>query len=174
MRRPPILRASRNRVYAFSKKDAFLDANDLFFGVLFLDGTVFESVHHSTNRPAFFERRTFLKMEIVGELFKDGSNFTMRKTARQLSYRLRYRAMSSNDQVQARSLRKILFLLIILRKRSEKLDELFKIVTMLYISKVIEQSSDWEPLERPVKLHISVGSFTDTNCKNFFRFNKEH
>jgi hypothetical protein len=86
---------------------------------------------------------------------------------------MRYRAMSSHEFVEAKSLRKIIMMLFILRKKRKSFNKLLRVALILYASKVLECPSDLEPLERPIHMHITVGSFTSSNCKSFFRFNKE-
>ena len=101
---------------------------------------------------------------------------SLRKTAKQLSYRMRYKAMSSHDQVNCRKWKKILQYLIIInycRPEDKFIEEILPLIAMKYLSLAYEDPDSHEPPEKPLRLVISVDSFTASQCKIFFKFNKE-
>ena len=95
-----------------------------------------------------------------------------RQVARSLSYRFRYRAMSSNDQVTARRYRKLVLILSCLKDEDETMDQMFQIMVIMYLSKVLVDTRDFESIGRPPRVNRSIDSFCVTNCQPMFQFKK--
>lgn len=102
----------------------------------------------------------------------NSGDISRRKTAKQLSYRLRYLAISSHEQVEAQKLKKLVYLLSMFRNRSPIYAYCFKLATIKYLSLTMESLDDREPLERPIRRVVSVDSISKSFCRNFFKFKK--
>ncbi len=66
----------------------------------------------------------------------DLQRFSLRKTFKQLSYRMRYKAMSSHDQVYCRKWKKILQYLIVLnycQPKDKFIEEILPLAAMKYL-----------------------------------------
>jgi hypothetical protein len=100
------------------------------------------------------------------------SNFQRRKTSKQLSYRFRYKAMSSHDQVEARKWKKLLLIVLILSFTNKVIKNSFVIPALKYFSLILENSEDHEEEIRPLRKVVSVDSYTPSTCKLFFQFKK--
>ena len=85
--------------------------------------------------------------------------FIRRKTSKQLSYRARYKAMSSHDQVQARKLKKLISFFLALGIKDSTFNKISEMLIIKYLSLVYEHPDDNEPLERPLRWLVTVDGF---------------
>ena len=95
-----------------------------------------------------------------------------RKVARHTSYRSRYTALTSNKQVEIRNLQKLLSILfdIYANTNNELYRECLQITTNKFLS--ISSLDGYEPVEKPLCRHVSIDSFSPSDCQIFFRFKK--
>mmetsp|Transcript_5480 Transcript_5480/g.7731 ORF Transcript_5480/g.7731 Transcript_5480/m.7731 type:complete len:166 (+) Transcript_5480:1047-1544(+) len=108
-------------------------------------------------------------MTIIQRIF---STVKAKRTAKQLSYRSRYRAMSSNEQIQVRKYRKLLYIMFALKTRSEGFEKAYRWCRLYYLSLVLEDPNSYEELLKPTRKDITIDSFSASNCKSYFRFLK--
>jgi hypothetical protein len=101
------------------------------------------------------------------------TQFSRRKTAKQLSYRFRHKAISSHEQVEAKKWKRLFYLLLILSFFDKLMGNVYVIPAVKYFSIVLEDSEDSEPVEKPVRKEVSVNSFTPSTAKMFFKFKKQ-
>jgi hypothetical protein len=101
------------------------------------------------------------------------TQFSRRKTAKQLSYRFRHKAISSHEQVEAKKWKRLFYLLLILSFFDKLIGNVYVIPAVKYFSIVLEDSGDSEPVEKPVRKEVSVNSFTPSTAKMFFKFKKQ-
>ena len=98
---------------------------------------------------------------VHGACFR-GLGLIVKKTAKSLAYRSRYRALSSVEQVLSRKYKK--FILTLLAKQKieerahEKTDRLTKLFIIKYLKLVIDTTS--EPLTRRPSYYRDIRSFT--------------
>jgi hypothetical protein len=100
------------------------------------------------------------------------SNFQRRKTSKQLSYRFRYQAMSTHDQVEARKWRKLFLIFLILSFTHKSLKTSFVLPAVKYLSLILEDPEDYEEENKPSRKEVIVDSYSYSTCKLFFQFKK--
>ena len=101
------------------------------------------------------------------------STLSLRKTAKQLSYRFRHKAITSHEQVEGKKWKKIFYFLVIMSFFNKLLGNSYVIPAVKYFSTVLEDSESYEPVEKPERKKISVDSFTPSTAKMFFKFKKD-
>jgi hypothetical protein len=111
-------------------------------------------------------------MSLITLFSSIGTGISRRKTAKELSYRLRYLALSSHDQVAARRMRKYLVYCLALSKMNPKVKLLSKIFMLKYLSIMYQSTDDLEPIERPPRWLVTVDSFSASRCYIYFKFKK--
>lgn len=127
------------------------------------------SISHRRANFHFHEICTNVKMVIVQP---NSSIFKVKRTAKQLSYRSRYRAMTSNEQVRARKYRNLLMLCFALKNKSEGFARAYRWCRIFYLSLVLEDPTCYEELLKPGRKDISIEGFSESNCRPYFRFLK--
>ena len=102
-------------------------------------------------------------------------DITKKKCARYLSIRKRHMALDSNDQVYGRRLKKLLKALVV-RTSIEtdptiknKLVVLTKVYGVKYFKLMFEPTTN---IDRPLRWIMSIDSFTEEMCWNFFETKK--
>ena len=101
------------------------------------------------------------------------TQFSRRKTAKQLSYRFRHKAISSYEQVEAKKWKRLYYLQLILSFFDKLMGNVPVIPAVKYFPIVLEDSEDSEPVEKAVRKEVSVNSFTPSTAKMFFKFKKQ-
>ena len=101
-----------------------------------------------------------------------------RKPARQLYYRRRHQALTTNNACRSQIYRRLfLILLHVLKNTSQPPDKYARLqlaarfIGMCYLSLIIEP---FYHLERPIRRDRDIQSFSASECNINFRFNKEH
>ena len=96
--------------------------------------------------------------------------FRSKLTQRMLSYRQRHKALTSHDQVRAKKLRKLILMFYFMQNWGEIYTSLFYVSLFNYLTIVAD--TDENPIHRPLRWHISIDSYTESQVKIFFRFKK--
>lgn len=100
--------------------------------------------------------------------------FTMRKSARYLSYRNRVNALTSNEQVELRSLKNIILLLKI-KKNNDNITDVEERLLRLSMFRYLEISTDFKDdtlLPKPQRMDRDINSFPNSSFRYNFRFLK--
>jgi hypothetical protein len=100
-------------------------------------------------------------------------NIRVRKTAKQLSYRFRHKAITSHEQVEARKWRKLFVLFLIMSFSNKFLRNLYVLPAVKYFSIICEDCDNSEPAEKPERKDVTVDSFKPSTAKLFFNFKKD-
>lgn len=100
----------------------------------------------------------------------------LRKKARNLYYRRRFLALTSNDQVKVRKLKLLILALIHTLQNAEKtsqepIEKALKVCIIQYLSISVDFSHGDALLPIPIR-SVGVGSFSDSDCWLFFRFTR--
>lgn len=102
--------------------------------------------------------------------------FKLKRVAKQLSYRKRFLSICSHDQVRSRRIKKVI-LAFMARLKNVKLEQAertsldtgLRLLIARYLSLVAEPDIE---LEKPVKLNRTIESFSESDCRIFFAFDK--
>jgi hypothetical protein len=100
----------------------------------------------------------------------------IRKVARKLAYRKRFRALSSKEQVKLRKYKKLIFLYLTTEALSDDgLDpdesDIYMMVLTQYLAIALDEDGADNPGRRPDRKR-TLASFTNSECKIFFQFNR--
>jgi len=101
--------------------------------------------------------------------------YTLKKTAKFLSYRQRYRALNSNDQVKARNLKRLLLFLMVQKSfedssSSEFTNRSFEIAAAQYLNLVMTDVKLTNAPKVTPQLRCHIDEFHDYECKLMFSF----
>jgi hypothetical protein len=106
------------------------------------------------------------------------SSLKLRKLSRHLSYRRRHLAISSNEQVESRAVKRLLWILMVQVEEEEDasekelLSDMLRILMIKYLVTVVEPVGEELPVQKT--RHRLICSFCPSVCKMYFRFRKEH
>ncbi|KAJ1428372.1 hypothetical protein B484DRAFT_463687, partial [Ochromonadaceae sp. CCMP2298] len=106
------------------------------------------------------------------------SSLKLRKLSRHLSYRRRHLAISSNEQVESRAVKRLLWILMVQVEEEEDasekelLSDMLRVLMIKYLVTVVEPVGEELPVQKT--RHRLICSFCPSVCKMYFRFRKEH
>ena len=103
-------------------------------------------------------------------------DFNYNKTLRQLNIRKRFLALTTNGRLRSGRFRKLSIILLIKAKRLQGVDDARlkelsrrgKFAFLMYLRMVLEPQNF--KIERPMRITVTIGSFTNCNCWNVFEF----